>query len=149
MTDTQESSKGVHLLYKKLGETPNQCVLRFKKENPDYANIPMTYAGRLDPMAEGLLLVLSGEGIKEKEKYLDLPKTYLFEILWGFSTDSLDLLGLVSDSNMEDSLAVKPPREEELRGMLKKSVGKFVQSYPAYSSKPVDGPASLKLRRTS
>ena len=50
-----KKNSGLHLLYKNLGETPNKCIERFKKENPKYADVPMTYAGRLDPMAEGLI----------------------------------------------------------------------------------------------
>ena len=38
-------------LYKKRGETPLECIYRFKMVNPEYADKPMTYAGRLDPLA--------------------------------------------------------------------------------------------------
>jgi tRNA U55 pseudouridine synthase TruB len=110
-------NNNVHLLYKKLGETPLECLERFKKVKSDLdavnirptveggstersnANVPVTYAGRLDPMAEGLLLALSGDAVHEKEKYLGLPKTYLMEVLWGFETDTLDMLGVVSNLN--------------------------------------------------
>ena len=37
--------KGLHLFYKNIGETPNERVLRFKKENSEYRDLPMTYAG--------------------------------------------------------------------------------------------------------
>ena len=55
----------------------------------------MTYAGRLDPMASGVLLVLAGEETKNKDKYLGLDKEYDFEILFGFATDTYDILGKV------------------------------------------------------
>lgn len=142
MPNKQE--KGLHLLYKNLGETPNERILRFKTDNPEYVDVSMTYAGRLDPMAEGLLLVVSGEEIKNKDNYLGLPKTYEVQVLWGFETDTLDLLGLVVES-----YKVRKVESEELEKMLEKSLGKFEQSYPAYSSKPVNGPALLGLRRTS
>lgn len=129
-----EKNSGLHLLNKKLGETPNECIERFKKENPEYFGVSMTYAGRLDPMAEGLLLVLSGKEIKNKEKYNGLEKTYIFSILWGFKTDTQDILGKVTKSG-----SVKVPSELEIQEMLGKSVGKFTQDYPAYSSKPVSG----------
>ena len=48
-------------LNKKMSETPLECIQRWKKENPEYVEEKMTYAGRLDPMAEGELLVLVGE----------------------------------------------------------------------------------------
>src|SRR3989338_8981283 len=81
-------------LYKNLGETPLECLHRFKAEHSEYIDTKMTYLGRLDPMAEGLLLVLAGN-TKDKEKYLSLDKTYEFEVLWGFESDTYDILGLV------------------------------------------------------
>lgn len=101
----------------------------------------MTYAGRLDPMAEGLLLVLSGDSVFDKDKYLDLPKTYEFEILWGFETDTLDILGVVND--FQDKIV----SEEEIKEYLERSKGKFEQIYPVYSSRPVNGKSLFQWAR--
>lgn len=135
-------SQNLHILYKNLGETPHEAILRFKKDHPEYTETPMTYAGRLDPMADGVLLVLSGEGILEKDKYLDLPKTYEFEILWGFETDTLDLLGLV----VEDSFSTCPEKDMLSKNLLE-SIGKFEQVYPIYSSRPVNGKSLFQWAR--
>ncbi len=132
----------IHILYKKLGETPFECVWRYKRENPLFTNIPMTYAGRLDPMAEGLLLVLSGEALRDKEKYLGLPKCYEFEILWEFETDTLDVLGMAS----LDDISIFPT-VEDVEENIKKSTGKFEQFYPAYSSQPVSGKPLIQWSR--
>jgi tRNA pseudouridine(55) synthase len=126
-----EKNSGFHLLWKKLGETPNELILRWKEENPEYKNIPATYAGRLDPMAEGVTIILSGEKVHEKEKYLNLEKEYEFQVLWGVFTDTGDVLGKVSGL---DSMV---PEQAEIEKHLR--VGVFEQKYPAYSSKPVDG----------
>jgi tRNA pseudouridine55 synthase len=83
------------ILYKNRGETPLECILRFKKENPDYMNDKMTYAGRLDPLAEGLLLVLVGDECKNKEKYLKFDRKYEVEGTFWFCTDIYDLLGVL------------------------------------------------------
>ncbi|MFA7216794.1 MAG: hypothetical protein WC095_02335 [Candidatus Paceibacterota bacterium] len=131
MTNIQEDN--IHLAYKNTGETPKECLERYKSENPNLESVPMTYAGRLDPMAEGVLILLSGEAIEKKEDFLDLPKTYVFEILWGVKTDTGDVLGLI------DKEEEKIPKEEDVRGVLEKSLGDFIQKYPAYSSKPVNG----------
>ncbi len=136
-----EPKQNLHLLYKNLGETPYEAVLRYKKEHPEYTETRMTYAGRLDPMAEGVLLVLSGDGILDKDKYLDLPKTYEFEILWGFETDTLDLLGLV---HKFESYKVE---SEKIQEYLKNSAGKFEQVYPVYSSRPVNGKSLFQWAR--
>ena len=99
-------------LYKNRGETPLECLDRFKKENPEYEEVgpqgtlvrhdfaksKMTYAGRLDPLAEGLLLVLVGEECKKKEKYLGLDKEYEVDVLFGFATDTYDVLGILQAS---------------------------------------------------
>jgi tRNA pseudouridine(55) synthase len=140
--DNREVESGVYLVNKKIGETPLEAINRFrlenKKENPELDFLPITYAGRLDPMAEGLLLLLVGEKAKEKDKYLNLPKVYEFEILWGVETDTLDLLGLVSESS-KVKVKTKIPDTEEIQKYLENSKGKFQQMYPAFSSRPVGG----------
>src|ERR1035437_1661782 len=88
--------QGIITLYKNKGETPLECLERFKKDNPEYEKERMTYAGRLDPLAEGLLIVLYGDEIKNKEKYLGLDKEYEVDILFGFATDTYDVLGKVT-----------------------------------------------------
>lgn len=140
MEKTQEGS--VHTLYKNLGETPLECLLRFKKTDPALASLQMTYAGRLDPMAEGLLLVLSGNKVYEKDSYLGLPKTYEFEILWEFETDTQDILGLASG----DDLSLFPTADQ-MEKEIGSCVGKFNQKYPAYSSQPVNGKPLIQWSR--
>ena len=129
--------KKVILLNKKEGETPLLSLERFRVKNKAYKNVPMTYAGRLDPMASGLLVVLAGDECKKKEKYLVLPKEYEFEILFGFATDTHDILGKVKKCARQD-LAQKDLKKS-IKNNLKNFTGKFMQKYPAYSSKTVKG----------
>ena len=121
-------------LYKKLGETPLECIERFRGENKAYKEVKMTYLGRLDPLAEGLLLVLAGD-TKAKDSYLDMDKTYEFEVLWGFETDSYDLLGKVLNGLGEMPKKV----EERMPKLLAEIQKKKIQNYPPYSSKTVEG----------
>lgn len=92
----------------------------------------MTYAGRLDPMASGVLLVLAGEECKNKEKYLKLSKEYDFKILFGFATDTYDILGKIVSTGgaMEEKEITKA-----IKNNLGYFKGKFTQKYPPYSSK--------------
>ena len=129
------NKKRTLVLYKNRGETPLECLNRFKNDNPEYKDEKMTYAGRLDPLAEGLLLVLVGEECKNKDKYLGLDKEYKLTVLFGFATDSFDVLGLVTKS----SSAYIVPAKAELQKTLLSFVGKFSQKYPSFSSKTVDG----------
>lgn len=115
-------------LNKKPGETPLECLNRFKADNPEYAGEKMTYAGRLDPLASGVLLVLVGEECKKKDKYLGLDKEYMIEVLFGFKTDTGDILGLVTgEKNKELKL-------EEIKESLKTFVEIKTRAYPEYSS---------------
>ena len=45
-------------LYKQMGETPRERLERLRQQRPYYEHEVLSYAGRLDPMAEGVLLCL-------------------------------------------------------------------------------------------
>ncbi len=130
--------KKILLLNKKEGETPLEALESFRKKNKEYKDAKMTYAGRLDPLASGLLLVLAGDAVHEKEKYLKLSKEYKFSILFGFSTDTYDILGKVQHSYILENVGMSE-LEQKIKKNLKFFTGKFMQSYPMYSSKTVDG----------
>jgi len=130
--------KKVIYLNKKEGETPLEALENFRNKNKKYKNLKMTYAGRLDPMASGLLVILVGDKIKEKEKYLKLDKEYLFDVLFGFSTDTYDILGKITHSNIRTNIGMTD-LEKKIKDHQKYFSGKFIQKYPAYSSKTVKG----------
>ena len=148
-------------IYKKLGETPLQALERFREEmmindtaNRDAWQIsPMTYAGRLDPMAEGILLILIGDECKNKEKYLGLDKEYKVEIVLGISTDSYDALGIprigttIATTKTDNVTKVGHVTRSDLD--LSKYIGKFTQKYPPYSSKTVGGKHLHALARAN
>lgn len=115
----------MYISYKNIGETPLECLERIRAEYGKPENIPMTYAGRLDPMAEGLLIILVGEDCKDKERYLKMDKEYEVEILFGVSTDTYDTLGLIQKKEQKSFDPID----------LERYKGKFTQEYPLYSSK--------------
>lgn len=134
-------------LNKKRGETPLECILRFKNENPNYKEEKMTYAGRLDPMAEGLLLVLVGEECKNKEKYLKFDKKYEVDVLFGFATDTYDILGKVThclceeqgDEAIQNTYNYKSRLLHSVRNDISSFICRFSQKYPPFSSKTIKG----------
>jgi tRNA pseudouridine55 synthase len=130
-------------LYKRKSETPLQTMGRFVASHPEYAGVKMTYAGRLDPMAEGVLVVLSGEKNKERDVYTGMDKDYEFELVFGVETDTLDPLGLVTTQK----LVTKEPSLDEVNSALRKYLGSIEQAYPAYSSKVVDGTPLFEYAR--
>ena len=127
---------------KKEGETPLEALEVFRNKNKIGEDVPMTYAGRLDPMASGVMIILVGEECKNKEKYLKLDKEYEFSVLFGFATDTYDILGKVVRQDLT-TLDLTTFSQSELEKLIKKNLkffkGKIMQKYPMYSSKTVAG----------
>ncbi len=121
-------------IYKKIGETPLSALERVRQNKGISESVPMTYAGRLDPLAEGLLLILTGEECKEKEAYTNLSKTYEFEILSGIGTDTYDVLGLVVDTDVDQTIT-----HNAVEAYLEENKKTIIQNYPPYSSKTFKG----------
>lgn len=122
------------VIHKKRGETPLGAIEAWKKVRPAYAGVPASYAGRLDPMAEGKLLVLLGSECRRQKQYTKLDKEYEVEVLLDLATDTGDVLGLPGYSAQETY-----PSKEAVRGALEGLLGTHTVPYPAFSSKPVNG----------
>ena len=116
-----------------------------KEKYPELKNEKMTYAGRLDPMAEGALIVLAGNAVYEKEKYLKLDKEYEGEILFGFETDTYDVLGLPEKIiHYRRSMSIV-----KIRKILKKLKGEISLPLPPYSSYKIKGKPLFQWARES
>lgn len=126
------------VLEKQVGETPLQCAEAWRAAQPPaFANVPLAYAGRLDPMASGKLLILIGEECKRQQKYHGLDKEYQFEVLFGVQSDSGDVLGLVASSS-RPGLSVRD-LEKRLHATCGDFQGQVTFPYPKFSSKTVHG----------
>jgi len=121
------------ILNKSVGQTPLDVLEAYKNTHPELTNVPLAYAGRLDPMASGKLLVLIGEECKKQEEYHHLDKEYVVEILLGVSSDTGDVLGLLNPGTplIIDTLTF----QKALEGF----VGEVALPYPHFSSKTVAG----------
>lgn len=130
-------------LYKERGETPLQCLERFRLAFPEYKDTKMTYLGRLDPMASGVFLVATDNDTSQtrREEFLALDKDYDFSVLFGFATDTYDCLGKITHPPAPSLIA----REGESRNSDLVSImdlikigkiyeGERLQKYPKYSS---------------
>ena len=125
------------LVNKPISVTPLQAINSLRLMKPEYKDEIIGYAGRLDPMAQGLLLLLVGDENKKRKEYERLDKEYEFEVLLGIETDSYDILGLITDVNDSQfnitNLTLKIP------DALKTFIGTWVQPYPPYSAARVQG----------
>lgn len=122
------------MLHKPVGQTPLEAIDSWRTRHPEHQNVLASYAGRLDPMASGVLLVLLGDECKRQTEYTKLAKEYEVEIVLGIGSDTGDVLGLVSKSNRK--IGIDPAA---LSGVLKREVGSYQRAYPVYSSKTVNG----------
>lgn len=122
------------VIEKRVGETPLQALEAYRTMHPELLGVPMTYAGRLDPMASGKLLILLGEECKHKDAYTKLDKEYEFEVLLGLQSDTGDVLGLAAACSTPESITV-----ETVHAVSKALRGSHKLPYPLYSSKTVAG----------
>ncbi len=120
-------------VYKPQGLTPLEVISRLKLKD-EYRNEKISYAGRLDPMAEGVLSLLVGDLNKERRKFENERKTYEVEILFGISTDTYDALGIITDFSNAKKLL-----RHDIEKVALSFQGKMSQKYPPYSSKTVNG----------
>lgn len=123
-------------IYKPIGITPLELIHKFKSDNPEYQDQKISYAGRLDPLAHGEMILLIGEENKQREKYLNLNKEYEFDVLIGLATDTYDILGLLQ---MDQTTPLPSDWKDTTRKYLEQIIGRHFQPYPAYSTKPVNG----------
>lgn len=128
--------KNIIPVYKPIGITPLQTIQLLKKQHPEYKDSAITYAGRLDPMAHGVLLLLADQAIKQKATIMNMNKAYTVSILLGLETDTFDILGLVLSNTIQ-----KPPTNffDNINQNKNQFIGGIQQEYPPYSSKTVQG----------
>jgi tRNA U55 pseudouridine synthase TruB len=137
------------LIYKNIGETPLEALEKFRQSEPSLKEETLSYIGRLDPMAEGEMIVLVGkEENQKRDEYLNFDKEYVAEFLVGFATDAGDLLGLVQKSSADKTAAANNKDETFQKNLTEKiatlpeKLSKITeQKFPWFSSKHVFGRA--------
>ncbi len=115
--------------------TPLECIAELKLRDTSLVDMKLSYAGRLDPMAEGMVLILVGDENKQRDQFLGLDKKYEAEMILGIETDSYDVLGIPAAKPFA-TLAIT---DEEIRKVLNSYKGTIDQRYPPFSSKTVHG----------
>jgi len=131
------------LIYKKLGETPLEALENLRQNEPDLKEETLSYIGRLDPMAEGEMIVLVGkEENQRRDEYMNFDKEYLAEFLVGFKTDTGDLLGLVQKTSADKTMVNFLKNLSEKIVTLPEKLSQITeQKFPWFSSKHVLGRA--------
>jgi len=100
------------------------------------------HAGTLDPMAIGVLLVLTGKATRLSDFLMGRPKEYLATIKLGIETDTCDTEGQVIRR-----CAVPEISKPQLLAMLKEFTGQIRQTPPAFSAVKINGQPAYKKAR--
>ena len=124
-----------YLVDKPLGATPLETLALVRVAHPELADSKLSYAGRLDPMATGLLVVLHGRLLLRQERFWGLPKSYEALVMLGMVTDSYDLLGIPTPVISHDGV----PTPERMLATIARMVGKRQLPVPPFSSHQVEG----------
>ncbi|PIZ27177.1 MAG: tRNA pseudouridine(55) synthase TruB, partial [Chloroflexi bacterium CG_4_10_14_0_8_um_filter_46_9] len=95
----------------------------------------------LDPIATGLLIVLTGRRTKEASSFLTLNKSYEVKARLGMQTDTFDCDGKILQQN--DVTITKEEVEEVLKGFR----GEIWQVPPPFSAKKLAGHKAYELAR--
>jgi tRNA pseudouridine55 synthase len=99
------------------------------------------HTGTLDPIATGLLIVLTGKRTKEASLFLKLDKAYEVKAILGMETDTFD-----SEGEILRQSSARVTREE-LEEALKEFHGDIWQTPPHFSAKKIEGWKAYQLAR--
>ncbi|MES3038810.1 MAG: tRNA pseudouridine(55) synthase TruB [Bdellovibrionota bacterium] len=125
-----EFRDGIWLIRKPAGPTSHDMVYQARRI---LGNRDVGHCGTLDPMAQGLLILTSGEATKVSQYLLEGNKQYLVGVRFGKRTDTLDCTGQV--------LEEKPfaGTEQQIIEAALALQGEFEWKVPVFSAKKVNG----------
>jgi tRNA pseudouridine55 synthase len=142
--ELREIAPNIYMTWKPTGISSFGWISRIKRE---HGFKKVGHAGTLDPFAEGILIIGVDSGTKQISQYVGFDKSYVAEIVFGETTDTLDPTGTVTDKTIID-----PQRAQEIIDSLPKKLEEFVGSHympvPAFSAKSIGGKRLYKLARS-
>lgn len=100
------------------------------------------HAGTLDPMATGVLIILTGKDTKSAGGFSNLDKEYEAVLKLGERTDTFDAEGKITAQKSVPELT-----EEKIKEIISRFEGKIIQKVPIYSAVKVKGKRLYKLAR--
>jgi tRNA pseudouridine55 synthase len=137
--NTDRFPTGVLNVDKPAGDTSFSVVNRLRRLT---GARKVGHAGTLDPLATGVLPILFESATRLAEFALQLEKTYVADVHFGFVTPT-------DDAESEPEAVGDPSRlaAADVEAALSAFVGKILQQPPAYSAVKVEGTRSYRLAR--
>ena len=130
---------GIFNIHKRAGWTSHGVIQRVRR----LAGRARTgYAGTLDPLAEGVLVVCVGPATRLLNYVQQMPKQYVATFMLGRRSPSDDL-----ETPVETLSDPPRPTLAEVEAALKRFTGEIHQRPPAYSAVKVEGRRAYELAR--
>jgi len=115
----------MHIAYKNPGVPFGDIT----KQVADDCENKISYIGRLDPLASGIIIYLEGDELKNRDKYMNMDKTYKFNLVIGMTTDTRDCLGMIRKIQSVNTINMA-----QLIEVFREFTGEYEQRYPIYSA---------------
>ena len=130
---------GVLVIDKPAGLTSHDVVNRIRRILQQRA---VGHLGTLDPLATGVLPLVTGNMTRLAQFYTDSEKTYEGVIRFGFATDTYDAEGEPTGPAQTVKVSL-----EQLRELAERFRGRINQMPPPFSAKKIHGVPAYKLAR--
>ncbi len=129
-----------YLINKNTGSTSFNIISTLRKT----LNLKkIGFAGTLDPMASGLMILASGKATKFLDSFHLLNKIYEAQIELNKTSDTFDAEGIIKNKKVNK----KPGKEEIIKLLEKKFTGIILQTPPIFSAKKINGQKAYNLAR--
>jgi tRNA pseudouridine55 synthase len=130
---------GVLIIDKPAGLTSHDVVNRARRILQERS---IGHLGTLDPMATGVLPLVTGTLTRLAQFYTASEKTYEGTVRFGFATDTYDAEGEATTAPQQVSL-----RADEVEAIASRFRGVIEQIPPPFSAKKIHGVPAYKLAR--
>jgi tRNA pseudouridine55 synthase len=130
---------GVLIIDKPAGLTSHDVVNRARRILQERS---IGHLGTLDPMATGVLPLVTGTLTRLAQFYTASEKTYEGTVRFGFATDTYDAEGEATTAPQQVSL-----RADEVEALASRFRGVIEQIPPPFSAKKIRGVPAYKLAR--
>ena len=131
---------GIVNVYKEQGYTSHDVVAKLRGI---FGQKKVGHTGTLDPMAEGVLIVVLGRATKLADLIVTSRKRYIAEMQLGVTSDTDDSTGNVVESCSQDKLDEMFSGEaaftSKLENVMQQFLGKSMQVPPMYSAIKING----------
>ena len=126
-------------IWKEIGMTSYDVVSIVKKKRKDSK---VGHCGTLDPFADGVILICTGDETKNINDFIDLKKEYIANINFGCETDTLDNTGSIIKK--KDCSALD---KDKIIDILNQFIGNTEQIPPYFSALKFKGKPLYKYAR--